>query len=357
MKILLFTDSLGSGGAQRQLVGLATMLHERGYDVKVCTYHDFDFYKSFLDERGINNELIPGASNKLFRIWAVARYFKKEKPNWVIAYLETPSLVACCIKIMGIGFRLIVSERNTTQRMGINEYVRFFLYRFADCIVPNAYAQEKFLLKIRPWMRKKMKVIHNFVDLKRFSPNYKKRSKSAKFLIVGSISASKNTLLLIEACKILKKQGVKVRFLWYGWTDTPSEYMKESERRINEYQLSDMIQFKKKCKNIECAYKNAEYYCIPSIFEGTPNVLCEAIASGLPVVGSNVCDNARYIKNGYNGFLFNPYSPSDIAKSIEKLIALPDETYENFCRNSRRLAEQTLNQKIFLNKYISIFKS
>ena len=148
MKILLFTDSLGSGGAQRQLVGLATMLHERGYDVKVCTYHDFDFYKSFLDERGINNELIPGASNKLFRIWAVARYFKKEKPNWVIAYLETPSLVACCIKIMGIGFRLIVSERNTTQRMGINEYVRFFLYRFADCIVPNAYAQEKFLLKI-----------------------------------------------------------------------------------------------------------------------------------------------------------------------------------------------------------------
>lgn len=45
-KIILFTDSLGAGGAQRQLVGLATFLRQVGYSVKVCTYYDLDFYKS-----------------------------------------------------------------------------------------------------------------------------------------------------------------------------------------------------------------------------------------------------------------------------------------------------------------------
>ena len=63
-KLLLFTDSLGAGGAQRQLVGLATLLQQRGYIVKVCTYHNLDFYKSFLDENEIENELIPGAANE-----------------------------------------------------------------------------------------------------------------------------------------------------------------------------------------------------------------------------------------------------------------------------------------------------
>ena len=48
-KILLFTDSIGAGGAQRQLVGLAYLLKDKGYHVKVCTYHHSDFYKSYLD--------------------------------------------------------------------------------------------------------------------------------------------------------------------------------------------------------------------------------------------------------------------------------------------------------------------
>ena len=49
MRIILFTDCLGAGGAQRQLVGLAVMLKEKGYDVKVATYYDSDFYKHNLD--------------------------------------------------------------------------------------------------------------------------------------------------------------------------------------------------------------------------------------------------------------------------------------------------------------------
>ena len=43
MKIILFTDSLGAGGSQRQWVGLAKLLKDNGYNVNVCTYHNIDF--------------------------------------------------------------------------------------------------------------------------------------------------------------------------------------------------------------------------------------------------------------------------------------------------------------------------
>ena len=56
MKILLFIDSLGAGGAQRQLVGLARMLKDNGMQVKVITYHDNPFYLPTLEEGDVDYE-------------------------------------------------------------------------------------------------------------------------------------------------------------------------------------------------------------------------------------------------------------------------------------------------------------
>ena len=50
MKIILFTDSLGAGGAQRQLVGLAKLLKDVGEDVSILTYHKDEFYAPFLEK-------------------------------------------------------------------------------------------------------------------------------------------------------------------------------------------------------------------------------------------------------------------------------------------------------------------
>lgn len=223
MKINLFTDCLGAGGAQRQLVGLAVLLKEKGFKVKVSSYYNIDFYKSFLDEKGVCNELIPGADNTKKRILAVRKYFRKEHPDWVIAYQETPSLVACLTKIMGCKFHLIVSERNTTQNMGLNERIRFCLYHTADAVVPNSYSQEKFLLQHYPWMKVKIKTITNFVDLDRFSYVKRVRHRVPLIVIVASIWESKNTLGLIEGLKLLKNRGINFKVSWYGISEKNSD--------------------------------------------------------------------------------------------------------------------------------------
>lgn len=357
MKLLLFTDSLGSGGAQRQLVGLAVMLKERGYDVKVCTYYDMDFYKHYLDENNVPNELIPGAENNKKRILAVRKYFRKEYPDWVIAYQETPSLIACAAKVLGCNYKLIVSERNTTQAIGMNTRVRFFLYQWADTIVPNSHSQEKYMLEHHPWMKTKIRTITNFVDTCKFHPVQHDKHTVPEILVVGSIADSKNTKGFIKACKLLKDQGIHFHATWYGWHDAPTSYMNEVRDLIKELNVSDYVEIKNKTSDIAHVYQSADIFCIPSFFEGTPNVLCEAISSGLPVASSNVCDNPIYAQENVNGYLFSPSNINEMATALFRLISSDTMSYRSFSSNSRKIAEEKLSRRVFLSKYLAIIET
>ena len=124
-KIILFTDSLGAGGAQRQLVGLAQLLQEKGYNIIVLTYHKDEFYLPFLQEHNVKYVLLGKVQGSFKRILAVIKYIKKEKPDTLIAYQETPSLIACCVKMILPKIKVIASERNTTQILDFRTKFRF----------------------------------------------------------------------------------------------------------------------------------------------------------------------------------------------------------------------------------------
>jgi hypothetical protein len=76
-------------------------------------------------------------------------YVKKEKPDVLIAYQETPSLIACMVKMFVPKTKVIVSERNTTQVLNFNTKLRFYLYKWVDHIVPNSYSQEKYIKQLK----------------------------------------------------------------------------------------------------------------------------------------------------------------------------------------------------------------
>lgn len=356
-KIILFTDCLGAGGAQRQLVGLAIMLKEKDYNVTVATYHNIDFYKKQLDDAGVRNLVIPNGSNKKTRIWAVRTFLKKERPDWVVAYQETPSLLACMAKVNGCKFRLIVSERNTTQTVGMNERVRFFLYRWADAIVPNSYAQENYLISHYPWMQKKLKTITNYVDLDYFSFIERKKRKVPEIVIAATIWSSKNTLGFIEAVKKLVDRNCRFHVSWYGKSNIDMDYYNESLQKIQEYGIQDYIELKDKTKQIKNVYHNADLFCLPSFYEGTPNVICEAISTGLPVACSDVCDNYIYVKPGCNGVLFDPNNPNDMANKISQLLYISSLEFEKYQKNSRQIALGKLSKDVFVDAYVKIIES
>lgn len=351
-KILLFTDSLGAGGAQRQLVGLAKMLKEEGLHIKVVTYHDIPFYLSTLIENGIEYENVNKAHVTWKRFFLIYRMFKREKPNWVIAYLDTPCILACLCKLLGGGFKLLVSERNTTQRLTLKERFKFLLYRVADKIVPNSHSQGRFILVNNLSNQERVKVITNFVDTYYFqNQQIKRRKRVPVIVVVATIWQSKNTLGFIDAIKLLRDVGVLFVVHWYGKSNVSLDYLEECRRKITDYQLDGCIELKEKTTQIREVYLGADYFCLPSFFEGTPNALCEAISCGLPVICSDVCDNSLYVRNGKNGYLFDPHSAQDMKEKMAQLLGINDELYANFSKESRRIAEEVLSANRFLTEY------
>lgn len=354
-RITCFIDSLGAGGAQRQLVGLAAFLKEQGYDVSLAFYHNNCFYLDLLNNSGVPYVYLKKAQKSVFRIWHVARYFRNIKPDLVIAYLETPSICACAAKMFNHRFKLIVSERSTTQHTGYKERIKFNLFRKADYVVPNAYAQEEYIKQAFPFLLDKVVTIPNFVDLGYFVPPAERlRREIPEVLVAASIWASKNTLGFIDAVAALKDKGYRFHISWYGLNDKNKEYCDSCQERIRQLRVEDWIELKEKTTQIKARYQNADFFCLPSFYEGTPNVICEAMACGLPVACSDVCDNSKYVIEGENGFLFNPKDNDSIVAAFERLLTMGDEDYIHYCRKSRALAEQKLSKEAFVNAYINL---
>lgn len=355
MFVLLFIDSLGPGGAQRQLVGLASFLKCKGYDVVVVCYYDNRFYVDKLLTSGVPYVYLKKAGNTLFRLWHVARNIRKVKPDIVISYLETPSICACVAHLFNKKFRLIVSERNTTQHTGRNEKIRFNLFRKSDYIVPNAYSQENYIKDSFPFLANKVVTIPNFVDLKHFEPVIEKvQHEVPEIVVAASIWKSKNTFGFLDAVSELKKQGLKFHISWYGKVASHIDYFNQCQQKIAKLGIENYIELKEKTQHIREKYQGADFFCLPSFYEGTPNVICEAMACGLPIACSDVCDNSKYVKEEENGFLFDPLKTESIVEALKRLLSLRGGDYKSYCLNSRKRAETLLSEEKFVNSYIKL---
>lgn len=354
-KVLCFIDSLGAGGAQRQMVGLARMLSNAGYDILFLYYQDETFFVPDLDKCGIRHARVNNDKGKIGLFFKIYKSFKKYKPDVVISYLESPSIIACLIKLLGQKYKLIVSERATNISFGLRDRVRFQAFRIANWVVPNSYSQERFIRNNASYLSKKLITITNFCSYLSIVPFNKTRNEVPEILIAASIWPIKNTLGFIKAVKILKDQDIPCHISWYGKVGE-TDYYKQCCDLIKDLDVADKIQLLDKTNNLEEVYRNADYFCLSSYSEGTPNVICEAICMNLPVICSAVGDNGVFVHEGENGFLFDPNDPECIAKRIKEAVNLDYETYHQYCQQSRKIAESLLAEDVFTEKYIKLIE-
>ena len=86
-KILCFIDAFSLGGAERQLIGLAMFLKQKGYDVTLVAYHQENFYEGLLQENNLHYEILQTGDSQWSKIQAVRKYIRQQKGfDWVIAY-------------------------------------------------------------------------------------------------------------------------------------------------------------------------------------------------------------------------------------------------------------------------------
>lgn len=355
-KILLTTENLGSGGAERQICGLASMLTKVGFPCRLITYVENQFYEPYLRQHGVDYQFVPELWNKKTRVFKAAKYVRQYKPDVVISFLPSVNKTMCLAKLF-FKAKLMVSERNNNTCITRSDKMLFNLYRMADAIVPNSNSQGKFICKNFPFLSKKVHPIINFVDVNRFTPSETPvRNNTLRIVTVARYTQQKNVLTYLKAVRMAKDMGLNVHFDWYGDKNHNAAYFAEVEKEYQQLDIADYLTLHDPKQKIEEEYRKADIFCLPSLFEGYPNVVAEAMSCGLPILCSNVYENPYIVEEGVNGFLFDPKKPEAIANAIKKMVRLSYENRQEMGKRNRQLCLKRNTEEAFLKSYVELIE-
>lgn len=161
-------------------------------------------------------------------------------------------------------------------------------------------------------------------DLDTFHPRKEKKNKkiftpqnnndTLVFLFVGSIKKRKGIEFLLEAIKRLpKKINNKTFFAIVGngplLNYTRTKYSELRNVHFYGFISNDLL---------SSFYHNADLFIFPSLYEGLPTVVLEAMSSGLPIITTNIPSLRNFIKSDF-GILVEPGNVNEISKAIEHI--------------------------------------
>ncbi|MDA9872687.1 glycosyltransferase, partial [Saprospiraceae bacterium] len=298
MRILCFIDSLGSGGAQRQLTQLGVGFKMSGHEVEFLVYHKEDFYRETLIENDIPiNEII--CNGYFGRVLSIRSFIRKGKYDLVLSFLEGVSLIATVVGFPKRRWKLIVGERNANPKILNSVKLRFYrwMHLFVDKIVSNSHSNIEMIHKINPYVKNKSSVINNIVDFSKFNvlENFKYRQNGRTRILVAATQVyRKNALgLVIALAAMSPKKRSKLDIVWFGERIEEPYFDKsfsEVEAMISKHNLQDSIRFEDSTPKIHEYMMTVDAVALFSFYEGQPNTIIEGMSCGKPVICSNVSD-------------------------------------------------------------------
>ena len=179
----------------------------------------------------------------------------------------------------------------------------------------------------------KITVIPNGVDTTLFKPSPKPYVKNY-FLFVGQLVERKGVDLLLYS---LTKVSTNIKCLIVG--DGPQyNYLSQLAKKLK---LGKRVKFlgSVSLQLLITLYQHARFLVLPSLVEPFGITLLEAMACGCPVIATRIGGVPEIVKNGYNGFLVNPYDIEDLSEKIE-LLANHDEIRQKMALNARKFVER-----------------
>ena len=334
--VVLVVDDLGYGGAERQVVELANNIDRNRFDIHVCTLSDHMPLRNQWKDAEHNLHVI--ARKVRFDLTVVPRLaclLRQLKADIVHGYLFSAEIAS---RLAGrlAGTKLVVgSERNANHiEISRSNILAYRLTQWCvDIIIANSNAGAVWNHKIFKLPSSCYRVVHNGVDTERFRPKDGttirwKLGIPVSCPVVGVFAAfkkQKNHSMLFRAFKLVLGSIPEAQLLLIG--DLPVD----SRGRLNGYKvqldnLVDDLGIRHRCiflghqANVERLYPACDITVLPSLHEGTPNVLLESMACGVPVVATNVCDNDYIIKEGEVGYLVALGDDVGMARRIVSLL-------------------------------------
>jgi glycosyltransferase involved in cell wall biosynthesis len=248
----------------------------------------------------------------------------------------------------------------------------YVMRRVNIVIALNATARESFISLGRV-KEDKIVVLPNGVDTDFFRPDIRiPEPLLAKYgiagkvavLFVGRLARIKGVEHLVRAVDlVVNEYGSKsVAFLIvgpkaYGGIEEPVS-MEKMLGYIKRHQLEGNIILTGALplEEVKALYAVCDIFVLPSLAEGDPLVILEAMSSGEPVIGTNVVGIPHHIRDGWNGFLVDPANEQQLAEKIKFLIDNPEDR-KRMGENSRKYAEEEFDWSKVAERLLAVYQS
>lgn len=363
MRILFVIDSLGGGGAQRQLVHLATGLKQRGHATAVHTYFRSEWFLPRLEAAGVDYVCVEKRSRfDLAPPRALSDHYRRFAPDVVVAFLRTPSIYAEWLRLTGSRIPLIVSERAGVDLGGLStaDFLAGVGHLLATHITANSHDYLD-RLRARLPIKSRSTVLYNGLEPLFFERGEERLASEAlaggradfsspaaaspltqRYCVVAArVTRQKGALPLARALALLQagspdqaRPAVPVTIDWIGPVDETSDYVRETRQTLAALTGQDgpaapaaptptapsPIQWNwlGPRQDIDQVYRHYDALLLPSLYEGVANTMTEAMASALPVIVTDIADNRRIVRDGVEGLICAPDDPASLAAAIDR---------------------------------------
>jgi glycosyltransferase involved in cell wall biosynthesis len=331
LKIALLIYSLSPGGAERNVVQMADYWLTQGNDVSIITLTGTAVESSYklpgkirLHPLGVSG---PSASSfhavtaNFRRIRALRRTMKELRPDTVISFMEPTNILSLCATA-GTRIRTVIADRNDPVR----EYygrswriLRNITYPFAHKFVVQTQAV---LERYPQRLGTRASVIPNPLIL-RHETSGTAPSRAPRHVIcgMGRLVQQKGFDILLEAFAPLAPQFPE--WSMEIWGEGPERLALEEQcRRLG---LSGRVSFMGHTPAPEQAFARSDIFVLPSRWEGFPNVLLEAMASGRPVIAADCpMGPGEIIRHGTDGLTVATENPEALREALAKLMSSPE---------------------------------
>lgn len=351
-RVAIVLPYFGAGGGEHMVSRLAAHLDLSKVEAEViCIFgepQNNELEKKIL-EHGVPIKYI--GKGKGFSIAAIKRLnheLSEFQPDVVHTHLS--ACVYCAEWVLTHNVKMLHTVHNMPafELIMPKKVVMAAMYRCGKAIPVaisheiQALTQSYYHLKTTP------ELVYNPVDVSRYSKLEKKKCKNFTFVNVGRLYEAKNQILLVKAFeKILEDQSDTDLFIL---GDGPLR--EELETYLKEHKLTQHIFMEGNVENVEQYLAEADAFVLSSNYEGLPLVILEAMASGLPIVSTDVGGVKDVVTD--NGLLVEPHSIEKLAGAMMQIKANA-EMRKDFSERSKRNVMQ-FDSSIIAQEYIALYE-
>lgn len=340
IKIAFIISNLGQGGAENQFVKLITNLDKSRFDICLFLYaaqtepffeRELQVHQIKTTKIRLKHRFVPfKIAEALYRI---NRFLAVNRFDIVVTSLFMNNLFVRVAAPRGYKNKIITNMRTSIQNY--SSFYKFFEKRLISTsyIVFNSNQSLLNFKKILPVkFHNRLFLIYNGYLI----PAQSVENKSPDFVFgcLGRLSAEKNILQVVRVFPEIEANCSMCKLVIQG-------HFSNQYPAIREAIVSKNIEIREKHPNIEEFYSNISILVLPSIFEGCPNVLFEALLRKKLCIVSAGANSDGFIKNGVNGFVYDG----------------SDDGLKNAMQNAMQIRNSAIEQSIIHTGYQYAFEN